>query len=113
MSPCVGMIVSTHRIRRATADLDFAGAVQADSVHDDGSALHDSLRALAILPNPYLRAQGGLFCCRPWYSALSQQQCRADRTAHAAAPTVASLRNSTREQSTRRPGKHKVRSYSR
>src|ERR1022692_5258329 len=34
-------------------------------------SLHDSLRALAILPNPYLRAQGGLFCCRPWYSALS------------------------------------------
>jgi tetratricopeptide (TPR) repeat protein len=60
----VGMIVGVHRMRQAAADSYSVEAAEADSAHDDRGALQHSLRALAILPHPYLQAQAGLFSAR-------------------------------------------------
>jgi len=69
----VGMIVGAHRVRRAAADSYSAEAAQADSAHDDRAALQHSLRALAILPHPYLQAQAGLFSARSAGIALKDR----------------------------------------
>ncbi len=57
----LGIVVVAHRVRRGSAEWYSAEAVQADSERDYKGALQHSLRALAVLPDPYLRAQAGLF----------------------------------------------------
>jgi O-antigen ligase/tetratricopeptide (TPR) repeat protein len=60
----LGLIVGAHRVRRAAAEWYAAQAVREGSMHDDRGALRHSLRALSILPTPYLQAQAGFFSAR-------------------------------------------------
>lgn len=60
----LGVVVGGQRIRRAMSDFYSAQAIAAESVYDHKSATDLGLRAVALLPTPYSRAQLGLFFAR-------------------------------------------------